>query len=176
MNAKGPIGNTLDCIYEQLDGSEIMEAYGERHGINSAAILTVTDDEMAGELAAHLADRVRGKTVVEIGGGISLLACHLAEYAERVYVIEANPAWTSVFLAFLFYKKPKNLSFLFGAAEEFEGIVRGDVALFCTHSDHKGMRAVASRFAQEVIDVYEEIVGDKHTELMKALKTLRVET
>jgi hypothetical protein len=149
---------TLDQVYESMEGSEASIDYYTRHGVESAAILTVYDDEKADLIARHLAPRIEGRTVIEIGGGIGLLAFHLGLYAKRVYCIEANPMWSWTFAKCLLLQKPKNVSYLFGAAEEFAGHIRGDVALFCTHSDAAGMRAVGGKFAREVIDVYGEIV------------------
>jgi hypothetical protein len=156
------MGETLNRFYDAMHDPVTMEfvlAYDERHGINSAAILTLTDDEKAALVASHLAERVRGKTVVELGGGIGLLALHLSPVAKRVIVIEANPVWTEVFVALLYRMKPKNVTWVFGVADEVATMVRGDVALYCTHSDHDGMRAVASRLAPEVIDVYPDLLG-----------------
>jgi hypothetical protein len=165
------INDMLNRVYEALDGNDMAEDYFARHEIQSAAILTVTDDERAHLIADYLADRVRGKTVVEIGAGIGLLSLHLSGIASRVYAIEANPAWTWVFLGVLFSKKPKNVSWLFGAADEFFGGIHADVAIFCTHSDHEGMRKVAAMFAPVVIDVYDELVGDKREQLLSSLTT-----
>ena len=153
------ISDMLDQVYESMQGSEMSERYSERHGVKSAAILTVYDDETAGTIASYLAPRIEGRTVVEIGGGIGLLACHLAMHAKRVYCIEANPMWSWVFAGTLLARKPKNLSYLFGAADEFVGRIRGNVALFCTHSDVHGMRRVGERFGDEVIDVWSEAIA-----------------
>jgi hypothetical protein len=150
----------LDQVYEHMEGSEVSLDYSRRHGISSAAILTVHTDEIADALAMHLAPRIEGRVVIEVGGGIGLLALHMAQYAKRVFCIEANPMWSWTFAAVLLARKPKNVSFLFGAADEFAGCIRGDVALFCTHSDAAGMRSVAGKFAREVIDVYGEIVPE----------------
>jgi predicted RNA methylase len=144
----------LDQVYEANEGSEVLEDYMRRHGINSAGVLTVYDDETADLVARSVADKIEGKTVVEIGGGIGLLAFHLAQYAKRVYCIEADPNWASSFIAALLAHKPVNVSYLFGAAQEFAGTIRGDVALFCTHSDAAGMARVGALFAPVVIDVY----------------------
>ncbi len=152
------IATWLTEIYERMESSQVMDEYSDRHGVESAGILTVQDDEMADALARYLAPRIEGRTVIEIGGGIGLLALHMGQYAKRVLCIEANPMWSWTFAALLLAHKPKNVSFLFGAAEEFAGQIRGDVALFCTHSDVAGMREVAGRFAREVIDVYSEVV------------------
>lgn len=149
----------LDSIYEEMEGSEAARNYSERHGINSAAVLTVLDDETAWLIAERLSPRIAGKTVVEIGGGIGLLALHLGMRAKRVYCIEANPMWSSAFVAALLHKKPKNVSYLFGAADEFVGLIKADVALYCTHSDVKGMGLVAAQFAPIVIDVYGELIA-----------------
>lgn len=150
--------NIIERAYEAFEGSEVVEQYRQRHGIHSAGILTVYSDETADLIARHLAPRIEGRVVVEVGGGIGLLACHMAQYAKRVWCIEADPNWGPAFIVTLMREKPKNLSYLFGAAQEFYGTIRGDVALFCTHSDAAGMREVGTHFAREVIDVYGEIV------------------
>jgi hypothetical protein len=142
-----------------MNDSDHLDDYAERHGVGSAPVLTVCDDELAGGLAAILAPRIEGKVVVEIGGGIGLLGCHLAQYADKVYCIEANPIWSSVFVALLMQHKPVNLSYLFGAAAEFAGVFRADVALFCTHSGITSMRSAARLFAPVVIDIYGEMIA-----------------
>lgn len=149
----------LDKVYEAMEGNTFANRYSCRHGIESAAVLTIYNDETADLMAQHLAPRIAGKTVVEIGGGIGLLALHLGLLARRVYCIEANPMWSWVFAGTLLKRKPKNVSFLFGAADEFAEIIRGDVALFCTHSDVAGMTATAAQFAPTVIDVHGELIA-----------------
>lgn len=139
--------------------SELHHDYCARHGISAQPVLTITDDETGAALADFLAPRIEGKTVVEIGGGVGLLALHMSTVAKRVYCIEANPMWSAVFAWSLMAKKPKNVSFLFGAADEFDQIVKADVALFCTHSGVDTMTAIASRFAPIVIDVYGELIA-----------------
>ena len=155
----GDHGRLLGEIYNCFEGSESMLAYGERHGITSQAVLTVTSDETAHDMMEYLAPRIKGKTVVEIGGGIGLLAMHLGQIARRVYCIEANPMWSWIFAAQLIKTKPKNVSFLLGAADEFVGCIKADVALFCTHSGVETMRLVAGQFAPVVIDVYGEMIA-----------------
>lgn len=167
------LGKMLDFIYSRMEGSEESERYSERHGIKSAAILTVADDETADLIATHLAPRIEGRVVVEIGGGIGLLACHLARYAKRVYCIEANPMWSWTFATVLLREKPKNLSYLFGAADEFVGRIRGNVALFCTHSGKKDMLRAGERFADTVIDVYGDIIAldpERHDEFARTMR------
>lgn len=154
-----PLGEMLNHVYNAMEGNEMGKRYSERHGIKSAAILTIHDDETAGMMAEYLAPRIEGKTVVEVGGGIGLLALHMAQYAKRIYCIEANPMWSWTFAALLLAKKPKNVSFLFGAADEFAGQIQGDVALIVTHSDISGMREIAGRFAPVVIDVHKDIIN-----------------
>jgi predicted RNA methylase len=152
------IAKMLDEVYQQMEGSDASMAYSERHNINSAAVLTVIDDETAGLMAEHLAPRIEGKTIVEIGGGIGLLALHLGHIAKRVYCIEANPMWSWTFAQVLLQQKPRNVSYLFGTADEFVGAIKGDVAVICTHSDVRGMTLVAAQFAPVVIDVYGELI------------------
>lgn len=121
------IRQKLNAIYEALDGASLLEDYVDRHGIKSEPILTVIDDRMASAIAAYLVPRIEGKTVVEIGGGIGLLACHLGLYAKRIFVIEANPVWSQAFVACLLAGKPKNVSYLYGAADEFAGLFQADL-------------------------------------------------
>lgn len=163
----------LDKVYEAMEGSHVSEEYSHRHGVQSAGVLTVFDDETAGLIAEHLAPRIEGKTIVEIGGGIGLLSMHLGLIASRVYCIEANPLWSWTFAECLLRRKPKNVSFLFGAADEFAGLIRGDVALFCTHSDVTGMTATAACFAPKVIDVYGEMIAANPTAFDEQARRLR---
>ena len=166
----------LAFIYGEMEGSELSMQYSERHGVKSAAILTVHNDETADLIASSLAPRIEGRVVVEIGGGIGILGCHLARYAKRVYCIEANPMWSWTFATLLLQSKPKNLSYLFGAADEFVGRIKGHVALFCTHSDVSGMRKVGERFADTVIDVYGEFISAHPEAFDKVARTLRAAT
>jgi hypothetical protein len=151
------VSQLLSSAYEAFEGSEAAEGYYDRHGIESLGVLTVYDDERADLIANHLGEMIDGKIVVEIGAGIGLLACHLAMRARRVYAIEADPTWMSCFVAAIYERKPKNLTYIFGAAEEAPHIA-ADVALFCTHSGRDAMRKAASRFAPVVIDVYGELL------------------
>lgn len=150
----------LENTRSALDGDPAVEAYFARHGIEAANILTVGDDEQAALIAEHLRPRIEGKVVVEIGGGIGLLGCHLAQVARRVFVIEADPMWSSVFVVALYRRKPKNLTYILGAADELAGILRADVALFCAHSATESLRRAGALFADEVIDVYGELVPE----------------
>lgn len=147
----------LDASYEAQENSWLMHGYCGRHRIKSAAVLTIYDDEQAATIAQHLEPRIAGKTVIEIGGGFGLLSFHLSTMAERVFCIEANPVWANVYIEVLLKRKPKNVSYLFGAADEFAGLIKGDVALFCTHSGLQSMKEAAALFAPVVIDVYGEV-------------------
>lgn len=147
----------LNAWYQRLDGNTVAEDYHTRHGTESQVILTNYDDEHAALVTGFLEDRIAGKVVVEIGAGIGLLACHMATVASRVYAIEVDPAWSSTFVWTLYARKPKNLTFIFGAADEAPHIA-ADIALFCTHSGRDSLRRAASRFAPTVIDVYAELM------------------
>lgn len=149
----------INATYEAFQGSEELEEYMARHGIQSAGILTVYDDEQAALVAGYLADRIRGRVVVEIGAGIGLLACHLAEHAFKVYAIEASPIWASCFAVALLRRKPANVTYILGAASEMVGILRADVAIFCTHSGVAAMREAALQFAPVAIDVYADVMN-----------------
>jgi hypothetical protein len=153
------LSKLIDSWYGRLDGNETVEEYHRRHETESACILTNCDDEHAGFVAEHLREKIEGKIVVEIGAGVGLLACHLAMYAKRVYAIEVDPAWTASFVWCLYEKKPANLTFIFGRAEEAPPIA-ADVALFCTYSGRESMHKAATLFAPEVIDVYADLMRD----------------
>lgn len=167
------INDMLGEVYNELEGSEAMAAYSARHGIESAAVLTVYDDEAADLIASYIGPKIRGKVVVEIGGGIGLLAFHLGQYAERVYCIEANPMWSWIFAGSLLEQKPKNVSYLFGAASEFVGLIKANVAIFCTHSGVKSMREVGYQFAPIVMDVYGELIALDPSKFDKLAQALR---
>lgn len=165
----------LDQFYDQFDGCDDMEEYARRHKIDSLDVLTVYDDKTASEVAAFLQPRIKDKVVVEIGAGIGLLACHLAIYAKHVYAIEANPIWASCFAVALLKQKPINCTYILGAASEMNGLLRADVALFCTHSGAASMRASGLLFAGEVIDVYKDLMGDKIDSFADAIRQADVE-
>lgn len=172
-NQAPPLNEMLDEAYSAFEGSDALQEYSHRHGIESLGVLTVTEDEHASLIADYLAPRIEGKTVVEIGGGIGLLSLHMGFIAKRVYCIEANPVWASCFLAALIGTKPKNVSYLFGAADEFAGQIKADVAVFCTHSGVESMKAAASLFAPVVIDVYGELIAANPEAFDKTARTLR---
>ena len=154
------LSELLGAVYEAMEGSDTSLAYSERHGIASQAILTVTDDEIADLIAEHLRPHIEGKIVVEIGGGLGLLSLHMGHIAKRVYCIEANPMWSWMFAQCLLAAKPKNVSFLFGAADEFVGSIKGDIAIVCSHSGLQPMKLAASQFAPVVIDFYGKLIAE----------------
>lgn len=151
--------SVLGAWYQHMDGNTVAEEYHVRHGTESACILTNYDDEHAALVADYLRPRIAGKVVVEIGAGIGLLACHLAIDARRVYAIEVDPAWSATFIWCLYEKKPVNLTFIFGKADEAPPLA-ADVALFCTHSGRESLHRAATRFAPIVVDVYAELMKD----------------
>ncbi len=157
MSETPQLEKLIEHYYEAADGNPLIEDYHGRHGTESALILTNYDDEKPRMITDWLAPRIEGKIVVEIGAGIGILACHLATVARRVYAIEVDPNWTSCFLVAMYAHKPKNLTFIFGAADEAPHIA-ADVALFCTHSGHAALYHAATRFAPVVIDVYAELM------------------
>ena len=156
---KDTLEAALEFYYEQMESNADHEAYHLRHGTQSASILTCYTDEKCADIAAYLEDRISGKVVVEIGAGIGLLACYVAQYARKVYAIECDPCWANTFSTLLWKKKPKNLTFIWGMAEDAPPIA-ADVAYFCTLSGRPAMHHAATLFAPVVIDVYAEIMKD----------------
>lgn len=149
----------LHLIYSALQASEAYRAYRKRHGIEAANILSVIGEPIVDGVMARLGPEISGKVVVEIGAGTGLLGVRMGELAKRVFCIEANPLWGYAFVHDLIASKPKNVSFLLGAAEEFEGIVEGNVAVFCAHIGVGSLARIAGKFAPRVIDVYGELFG-----------------
>lgn len=164
----------LDEHYNAFEGCEVLHEYTQRHNVQSQAVLTIDTEERAFLMSEYLRPQIEGKTVIEIGGGIGLLAMYMGQIAKRVYCIEANPVWSSVFLACLIKDKPKNVSFLFGAADEFIGDIRGDVALFLTHSGVDSMKLVAANFAPVVIDVHGQMIAENPEVFDKFARTMRL--
>jgi hypothetical protein len=168
-----PDDGVFQNAYEAMQASADMDRYKAGHGIQAAPVLTITDDATAHAVTEALYHRIAGKTVVEIGGGIGPLALHLGTVARRVWCIEANPVWASSFIAVLMQAKPANVSYLFGAADEFAGTIRADIALFCSHSGIASMTATAARFAPVVIDVYGEVIAARPEQFDALAVTLR---
>jgi hypothetical protein len=148
----------LSELYKIMSMSQAYSDFEERHNIRSAPILTVVEKDVAESICRLLSARIAGKPVIEVGGGIGLLSLAMASVAKRVYCIEGNPTWAAAWTQVLIEKKPRNMSYLFGACDEFVGCIRGDVAVVCTHSDVEGMKLLGSQFAPEVIDVYGEMI------------------
>lgn len=154
------IDAAIGQVYEDLEGDEDVMAYDERHGVQSLGILTIDDPEKAATVADYLRKRIAGKIVVEIGAGVGFLAVAMGRHASKVYAIEADPAWSWMFTRYLYREKPENVSWLFGSAEQFDGMIQADVAVFCTRSGKLSMARAAEMFAPEVIDVW-GFLGDK---------------
>jgi hypothetical protein len=154
------IEDILGRIGKVMNWSETANSYAARHGIDAAPHLTVVDDEFAAAVATILEPRTRGKVVIDVGGGIGLLALHVAASARRVFVVEANPVWAACWIDLFHERKPKNLSYVFGAASEFIDYIKADVAIVATHSDVRAMMSTARQFAPEAIDIYGELISE----------------
>lgn len=141
----------VEQAYESLEGSEDAMAHAERNGIDSLGVLTINEYFTALKEIEVLWPSIKGKTVVEIGAGVGMLALQMAKFAKRVYAIEADPAWSWVFTEHLYRLKPPNLTFIFGRAQEMVGLLHADVAVFYTRSDVAGMKAISAQFAPVVI-------------------------
>lgn len=133
---------------------EVSQDYAARHGIQSKAYPMIDTDAKAADVVRRIEQHITGKTVVELGGGCGLLALHMGGIAKRVYCIEANPLWAREFTERLLKDKPANVSYLFGAADEFTDTIKGGVAVFSTNSAIHPMRWIAMKFAPVVIDVW----------------------
>lgn len=57
-----------------MEMSNAYSEFAERHNIRSSSRLTMADVETAVLIAERIAPRIEGKVVVEVGGGLGLLA------------------------------------------------------------------------------------------------------
>ena len=145
------LNEAIEKIYSTFDGPGAHQHYHERHGTASLNVLTVRDADEARTIVADFVDAVRGKTVVEIGAGVGLLAIELARHAKQVWAIESDPAWSWSFNKYLYASKPANLTWIFGSAESVADWLRADVAVIRTRSGAVKMVAVAERMADTIV-------------------------
>lgn len=152
------IERAIERGYEALDGDQsgVTGRYRDRHETESACILTITSVEQASRVVAWIDDRIKGKTIVEVGAGVGIFALALAKRAAHVYAIESDPCWTWAFVQHLYETKPSNLTWIFGQAEELRGRIGGDIAIVLTRSGIPRMRKIARFFAPEVIMLYQD--------------------
>lgn len=150
------LGAAIDAVYSKIGDrlAERQEEYHRRHMVESLCCLTVYDPQTAAELIRPIRARIIGKTVVEIGAGVGVLSIALCRYCPKVIAIEADPGWSWIFTKHLYVRKPPNLTWIFGRAEEVADWVRADVAVIATHSGQEAMARVARRIANEVIELY----------------------
>lgn len=140
-------------IYCVLDGTKFVNDYHKRHNIKSALILRNYSQNKAKECIKEIEREIKNKIVVEIGAGVGCLALEMAKHAKKVIAIEADPAWSWYFTEYLYKEKPKNLTWIFGAAGEICEYISADVAVICTCSGLKDMKAIGSKMAKKVLTV-----------------------
>lgn len=141
----------VDLAYDSLEGCEDVLKYHELHGTPSLLILTQHSPEIAAASVAMFAEKIRGKTVIEIGAGVGFLAIEMAKVAKSVIAFEIDPAWSWIFTRSLYLHKPTNLTWVFGSAANFVGTIRADVAVIFTCSGVDEMRTLGEMFAKEVL-------------------------
>ena len=151
------LGDCLNAIYQDLEGSKAAEEFHKRHMTPSCGIIAVGNTQRVKQIIMPIPTKIHNRVVIEIGAGVGLLACGMAKIAKQVYAIESDPAWSWAFTKVLYGIKPPNLTFIFGKAETMVGILKADVAVIVTRSGHKEMQAIARQLSPEVIDVYEPI-------------------
>jgi ribosomal RNA adenine dimethylase len=166
-----------ECLGLQsvIGDSPLQWAWRQRMGIAARHYLTVVRPEDADWILQKLAGRYEGKTVIEIGAGIGVLAARLAERARHVYAIEADPSWNLVYAKYggraesdwdaassdlpeelarvvprSYHTTAINLTWIFGRAQDMVGQLRGDLAICVTGSDEAALRELAGAFAPDV--------------------------
>lgn len=154
MDAIKTLNEGIEAVYESLEGNEDVERFMWEHNINSLGILTICKPERAMKAIELFGDSLRNKVVVEIGAGVGVAAIELAKVAKHVYAIEADPAWSWLFTKFLYQKKPTNLTWIFGNAENMIGKISADTAIIFTHSDCENLEKIGLSFAPKSILAY----------------------
>lgn len=144
----------IEMIYEGLEASNDVREYDNRHNIHSAKILTIYKKDKAKRAVELYRGSIQGKVVIEIGAGIGLFAIESSKIAKEVIAIEADPAWSWVFIKYLYREKKKNLTWIFGVAEAMINRIKGDVCFVFTHSDTERLMELAHKFAPKVINGY----------------------
>jgi hypothetical protein len=137
------------------------ERYDAAHGVQSKHWLTILRPEDAVWIVERLGQRIIGKTVVEIGAGIGVLAIEMSKVAKRVFAIESDPKWGVVFARHMYRNKPTNLTWILDSAESVVDLIRGDIAVVVTGSDEVNLRALAARFASDVAMPWQDWNGGK---------------
>ncbi len=155
----------VDAIYQETERMlPLVEEFHRRHMTPSCGVITACDIKRCAEIVFKIRDRIKDKTVIEVGAGVGLLSIIMASLAKQVYAIEVDPAWSWGFTEVLYDVKPPNLTFIFGKAETMIDVLHGDVAVIVTRSGHKEMQKVGHKLAKEVIDVYLEYqINDRYS-------------
>lgn len=133
-----------------LDAPDQVE-YKSRHDVRARPYLTILRPSDATWMLDKLRPIVEGKTVVEIGAGIGVLAVALAGIAARVWAIEADPMWGFVFCRWLYRAKPTNLTYVIDSADHLADTIRADIAVIVTGSDEARLFELGRKFAPVVV-------------------------
>jgi hypothetical protein len=139
-----------------LLGPGIAADYHDRHGTPALNVLTITSEDEARRAVEPWIDEIAGKRVIEVGSGIGLLSLEMAKHAATVIAIEADVAWSWVFVKHLYQHKPPNLSWWFGNADQATPFVRGDIAVIRSYSGLRRMIAVADQMCPRVLLSFDE--------------------
>lgn len=150
------MGTCINAIYQDMEGLKSAEEFHTKHMTPSCGVITVFQKKRVMDIMDKISTDIYGKTIIEVGAGVGLLAIAMATISKRVYAIESDPAWSWAFTKILYEIKPPNLTFIFGKAENMVGILKADVAVLVTRSGHIEMQNVARQIADKVIDVYEQ--------------------
>jgi hypothetical protein len=149
------------ALQSTFGDSKLEARYDDRHGIASKHWLTILRPEDATWIVGRLGDRLVGKTVVEIGAGMGVLAVEMARVAKRVFAIEADPKWGLAFVRYMYRDKPTNLTWILDRAQNVVDLIRTDLAVVVTGSDEVNLRELAGRFAPDVAMPWQDWNGGK---------------
>ena len=151
----------LSMIYEWGHTEEGLNTVNSFHKNQEALnIVTSSDFIDAKKKIGAIAERIRGKRVVEIGAGVGFLAVEMAKHAKTIVAIESDPAFSWIFAKHLYSQKPDNLTWIFGNAQNFRdsyiAAEQAEVAVIFTRSGIDQMKSIGEKFADEVIMYYQE--------------------
>ncbi|MCE4606648.1 MAG: hypothetical protein F7B59_04855 [Desulfurococcales archaeon] len=139
----------------------------------STHILTVTRPVNAVKAAVKLRRYVKGRTVLEVGAGVGLLASELSKHTKLTVAVELDPLWAYGYYKYVYptvLRDRRPLLFLVGDAFTLERLnARFDIGLYVGLSQAREFLELLGKLSNRVIHLTPTtvFVGDKFHEDFK---------
>ena len=121
----------------------------------STHILTVTKPVNAVKAAIRLRRHVKGRTVLEVGAGVGLLASELSKYTKLTVAVELDPLWAYGYYKYVYptvLREKRPLLFLVGDAFSLERLnARFDTGLYVGISQAEEFLNLLGKLSDRVI-------------------------